>query len=207
VQELLLADVEAFCRAQAGGFVPTPEQQNSWERFFESYLTATRQIARKMGLKGGDVDDCLQDAWTEVFLQLATGRFNPQRGRLYCWIYSLVRNKAVDRLRSARPGVASGQDQLDHFPSSREIDPAVAYEKKRKYRRLHAALDTLLGRLSPTTYQTLYRYWIEEQDCAETARELGLTVEQVRYRRSRAKQILRQLLTQAAEADGSSRGG
>jgi RNA polymerase sigma-70 factor, ECF subfamily len=191
-----LCRIEAYCRARVQGVSPSAEEQESWDVFFHCYREATRRIAQKVGLRGGDIDDCLQDAWTEVFLQLASGGFDPQRGRLYSWIFSLVRNKAVDLIRSQRPRASLGQEDLDVFPSSRELDPAAAYERKRDYRILHSALNSLVVRLSPATFQTLYGHWIEEKSCAEMASELGMTAKQVRYRRRRAKQILRQLLRQ-----------
>lgn len=189
-----LARIEAYCRAKVRGTFPSIQEQDSWDEFFRFYSSATRRIAERVGLRGVDVEDCLQDAWTEVFLQLAAGGFNPQRGQLFSWIFSLVRNKAVDLRRSARPRTPLAQGDLDLIPSSRELDPAVAYEQKRKYLLLHSALDSLFGQLSPATFQTLYGFWIEEKSCAQMASELGLSREQVRYRRRRAKLSLQKLL-------------
>ena len=200
-----VARIAAFCRALAGKSAATEGERASWEALFCEHSTATRRVAEKVGLRGPDVDDCHQEAWTDIFLQLAAGRYDPDRGRLSSWIYTVVRHKAVDILRASRGRAPSKIDNPDLLPTGREDDPAVAYDRKRESQLLHEALETLLGRVSPATFQTLYGFWIDEKDCGQIAQELGLTPEQIRYRRRRAKQFLHELLAHRLDVDEDAR--
>lgn len=199
IDDQSVARIQAYCRARAGKTPATDEERALWEAFFWKYSMATRRMAEKLGLRGHDVDDCQQEAWTEIFLRLANGGFKSQRGRLSSWVFAVARNKAVDILRSKRAFTPSERDGLDWIPSSREDDPADAYNRRRDRRLVHEALNTLLHQLSAATFHTLYGYWIEEKDSGQIAQELGLTMEEIRYRRRRAKQFLCEILSRTLD--------
>ena len=103
-------------------------------------------------------------------------------------------NKSIDFLRAMARNPEIKVADLDSLPTQSELDPAVLFERKRRQAILRTALAELVKRISATTFKALYQTSIEERDGSAVARELGLTLEQVRYRRRRAKQSLRELL-------------
>lgn len=186
--------VVLFCRDCAAGADPGQDSQSNWELFFRVYAAYIRRVATYCGVKPADLDDCCQEAWIEVVQRLAEGRYDSARGSLAAWIFAVVRNKSIDFLRALGRNPEVKVADLDFLPTQCELDPAVLFERKRRQSILQSAIAELVNRLSATTFEALYRTSIEERDGSSVARELGLTLEQVRYRRRRAKQSLRELL-------------
>jgi RNA polymerase sigma-70 factor, ECF subfamily len=183
-----------FCRESAAGADPGQDGRSNWELFFRAYAAYIRRVATYFGVKFADLDDCCQEAWIEVVKRLAEGRYDPTRGSLAAWIFAVVRNKSIDFLRALGRNPEIKVADLDFLPTHCELDPAVLFERKRRQEILESAIAELINRLSATTFEALYQTSIEERDGSSVARELGLTLEQLRYRRRRAKQSLRELL-------------
>ena len=186
----VLDRVMAFCRA-CRGTLPAKDVQLTWEKFFWTYSPYVRRVVRSSGIKGNDVEDCAQEVWLEIVRQLAAGNYDPRRGQFSCWIFTIARNKAIDCARAHGRNRAVDCADLDFLPSRRELDPAVMFERKRRSSLLHLALYELFQRTSSATFEALYQVSIEEKDFPHVAERLGLTVNQVRYRKRRAKQSLR----------------
>jgi RNA polymerase sigma-70 factor, ECF subfamily len=189
-----VSQVIVFCRDGAAGADPDQDGRSDWELFFRAYAAYIRRVASYCGVKPADLDDCCQEAWIEVVQRLAEGRYDPTRGSLAAWIFAVVRNKAIDFLRALGRNPEVKVADLDFLPTQSEFDPAVLFERKRRQAILQSAIAELVNRLSATTFEALYQTSIEQRDGLSVARELGLTPEQVRYRRRRAKQSLRELL-------------
>jgi len=189
-----MSQVIAFCRDSAGRAEPARDNKSSWELFYGAHAAHVRRIALSSGVRPADLDDCCQEAWIEVVRRLAEGRYNPNCGRLTGWISVVVRNKSIDFVRGLGRRIEVSFADLDFLPAQSNLDPAVLFERKRRDEILHAALAELVRRTSTATFDALYQSSIEERDGSAVAADLGLTVEQVRYRRRRAKRSLRKLL-------------
>jgi len=176
------------------GTDPGQDSVSTWELFFRAYTDYVRRVATNCGVKAADLDDCCQEAWIEVVQRLAEGKYDPARGSLAAWIFTVVRNKSIDFLRALGRNPEVKVPDLDFLPTRCELDPAVLFERKRRQAILKSALDELVKRISAKTFEALYQTSIEERDGSDVAADLGLTPEQVRYRRRRAKQSLRELL-------------
>lgn len=189
-----LGQVMAFCRDCAGGQLPAEDRRLRWEAFFRELAPYVRRVALTSGVKPADLDDCCQEAWMEVVRRLGEGRFDQAGGNFAGWMFTVVRNRSIDFVRSRARNPEVCHADLDFLPTQHDLDPAVLYQRKCRQALLYAALDELVGRLSAATYESLYQSSICEREGSAVAEELGLTVAQVRYRRRRAKRSLRELL-------------
>ncbi len=85
-------------------------------------------------------EDVLQESFTAIWQRASD--FQPELGTGRAWITVILRNRALDRLRRARPLVAADDDMLaaipDDAPSPYDLT-AIAIEA----RRLHDCLDQL----------------------------------------------------------------
>jgi RNA polymerase sigma-70 factor, ECF subfamily len=96
-------------------------------------VVADRQLA----------EDLVHDAFVATWLKIE--RFDPSRGSLRAWLLTIVRNRAVDRVRSARPSIevgAADEQALLRTGANPTWEAAIA---RRSAAELRIALDELPG--------------------------------------------------------------
>ena len=101
----------------------------------------------------------------------------------------MVRSKATDIMRRQQRHRAARLDsclEVGIEPVSEEPDPGELMQRNWDESMLKAAIDKLPNYVSQRTFQAFYMRAIEARSEAETAAALGLTPEQVRYRKHRA---------------------
>ena len=87
-------------------------------------------------------EDVVHDAFLKVWRAAAS--FQPERGSLRAWLMTIVRNAAIDHLRTrrvvTRPDLTFDRDEVQ---ADSDPDVASTVEAATDARRLHAALSTL----------------------------------------------------------------
>ena len=90
-----------------------------------------------------DAEEVLQEAFLEVWRH--AGGYDVARGRAGAWLVSIVRNRAIDRLRT-RGSAARLRTSLEQVPEGEQSAPQVpheALEQQQERARVRTALDTL----------------------------------------------------------------
>ncbi|MCR5879655.1 RNA polymerase sigma factor [Phenylobacterium sp. J367] len=137
---------------------------------------------------GGDAD-AASDVVDEAFLSLwrEAGAYRGE-GSADGWIRRIVRNKAVDWLRSRRERPTSDAETQRHAALADETDsPEASTEKAQAARRLRAALE----RLSPSHREVVWLCYFEERSVAEIAVIAGCPENTVKTRLFHARKLLR----------------
>lgn len=141
-------------------------------------------------------DDLLQDVFVKAM----------QQGRGFCaldnpraWLFQVARNALVDRARTAHPHEPYTDDLAEHTPLDVEpVAPVAA---------LADCLLRTLGELADEDQQILRACDLDGQTQRAFAQAHGLSLPAAKSRLLRARQRLRERLTQACrisfEADGS----
>ncbi len=96
-------------------------------------------ICVRMLRNRGEAEDLLQEIYTTVWRRAES--FDPSRASAITWLATLVRNRAIDRLRQRREvqlDDASELEIVDERPS-----PAAMAERSQERRRLQRCLDAL----------------------------------------------------------------
>jgi RNA polymerase sigma-70 factor (ECF subfamily) len=167
------------------------------------YATAVRSIADR-----GVAEDIVQ----ETFLALwnRAEQFDPTRGSLAAWLFTIARNRAVDRLRAAgrRPGVVSISaarigDETDaatfeRMARSGEVVGAASPERGPEGElagvELRAELQEALATMVEPERQVLLLAYRDELTQREIADRLGWPLGTVKTRTRRALLRLRTVL-------------
>lgn len=113
---------------------------------------------------------------------------DPDGERLAAWLYRVVRNAATDAYRRHR----REGEALERF--ARELDAPATPEEEAE---LCACLGALLPTLKPEYAEALQAVDLGGEDADAAAERLGLSPENLRVRRYRARQQLRERLEQA----------
>lgn len=74
---------------------------------YDRYAALALGVAMRIVSDQATAEDLVQDAFVTVWQKI--GRFDAARGSLRSWIVTIVRNRAIDRLRAGRPSVEVGE--------------------------------------------------------------------------------------------------
>ncbi len=163
-------------------------QQGDGEAFrdlVERYQRRTYWIAFHMLGNYETAREISQEAFIRVFRNVA--RFDIRKN-FYTWLYQIVVNLSIDRMRKLSHAKTVGIEGLGGLPDP-QLPPAESEEKADLRRRVHGALD----RLPPKYKAVLALRDIQGFSCQEIAEIVDCTNATVRWRLHRARRLFRAL--------------
>jgi len=198
----LLRDTQVYLEYRCRRQPPSRAAKEAWDQFYRTYASLLRQSALRYRLPPTELNDCLQEVWRALFVQLRTFRYDPKRGRFNAWLRALVHSKATDLIRRrSRHPTESLDGHAEEGLLGRDGDPATTYEHRCLQQLVHDALAKLRHRVSPSDYRLFHLKWIEGRSVAEIASSLNLTPEKVSCRLHRVKQKFRCLIRLCSGSD------
>ena len=126
----LVENSQEFLRAAMAEQMPDALLTAAWDEFYRVYDVLIRRFAVARGVRGADVDDCVQDVWSEIAKRLVGFQITSEAG-LRSWLFALVRSRATDmfRRRTRRPLAFLGDSLQEGLePAGREPDPSTRYD-------------------------------------------------------------------------------
>ena len=191
---VLLGWTQDYLRTLLDQGAPDSVLAVAWDEFYRIYDDLMRRFAVARGLRGADVDDCLQAVWMEIATALTKFEHPAERPGLRAWLYTLVRSKVCDILsrRARRPAESldvarqAGVEPIDAGP-----DPRETLEGHWQKALLGTLLHELRQEVTPMNWRLLQMRFVEGCEVADVAAELGLSSGEVRYRQRRLVKKLR----------------
>jgi len=181
-------EAELVSAAQAG-------DREAFDRLMSSCYQPTFRLAIGIVRNREDAEDVLQEAMVKAYCNLNQFRRN---SRFYTWVVRIAINEALMNVRKRH---GERQVLLDELAESdrgvvrRECeDWSNCPEKYYSQRELNGILDDALTGLSPRLCSAFYLRNVEDLSMKETAARLGLSVNGVKSRVSRARSRLRKRL-------------
>ncbi len=150
-------DVDLLARVASG-------DQDAFATFYHRCADGLFALALRITNDGREAEDVLQDGFTYIWRKAAS--YDPKRSSPFTWAVMIVRNKAIDRLRSRHRQakiVERATIEFSHFAESDETS-ATAPQLREQCAEVRAALKDIS---------------IEQQQVLELAFFGGLTHEQI----------------------------
>lgn len=161
---------------------------------YDRHASAAMAVAMRIVADREQAEDLVHDTFVVIWQKI--DRFDPARGSLRSWIVTIVRNRAIDRLRGARPSIEIGEaDERSMLRSSPNPtwDGALA--------RLGAAqLRTAIGGLPAEQRQAIELAYFGGRTYREIATLTGVPLGTANGRLRLALARLRELLRQSDAA-------
>jgi len=158
---------------------------------FKHFAPRVASYLRRGGMPAASAEDLAQEAMAILWRKSAS--YDPARGGVATWIFTIARNLRIDRHR--RDGASAwsfieGEDaeRPDH------PDPAASPEERLAERQQEARVRAALRGLSREHVQVLQLSYFSESPHSEIARELGIPLGTVKSRIRRALITLRRLI-------------
>jgi RNA polymerase sigma-70 factor (ECF subfamily) len=168
-----------------------PLDEAAWKRFVDLYTPLLFFWVRRLGSRGSDADDLVQDIFALLVRKLAEFRYDP-RQRFRGWLWTVTVNKCRERRR--RDGMAAhpGDGQLSDLAGP---NPAEEFDEA-EYRQYvaHRVARFIQEEFSPAIWKAFWECVVADRPAAEVADELGTTENAVYLAKSRVLRRLRQEL-------------
>ena len=195
----LLQQVKVFLDAlSVSGDSNIEGLEKSWDEFYKMYDVIIRRFASSVGVGQNDIDECAQDVWAVLVERMVRFEISPERARFRTWLYTIVRNKAVDRVRkSLRDSNLSLNDSecLIPVPTTNSAEnPAVVAMRNSDSQQVHKALKELQQTISWQNYQVFHLRKFEGMPVQDVAERMEMTPGAVRTCQHRVEKRFRQLV-------------
>lgn len=190
----LLKNAKAYLKSLLVSGAPNSILDVAWEGFYEMYDDLIRRFVVAQGVPRSDVDDCVQEVWSEVATRLMEFDRPADRPGLRAWLYALVRSKATNAFRrSARRPTESLDEQMavGNEPLDRQPEPEDAHEQQWKQAVLESIISQLRRELTPINARLLKMRLIEHRSVEDVAAELQLEPQVVHARQHRMMKKIR----------------
>jgi RNA polymerase sigma-70 factor, ECF subfamily len=207
VAALAAADVVAAAGDDAAlASLAAQGDQDAFARIMRRYNQRLYRVAVSVMGDASEAEDVLQESYVRAFYSFAT---YTGAGSLGAWLARIVRNEAIDRVRSrdsrrshvaieADLGVQSEQPAREetNAMSDRLIDPEALAANAEWQRLLEQAIQRL-----PEQFRTAFMLReVEGLSVEETAEYLGIPPATVKTRDHRARNLLRTYLSENIDA-------
>jgi len=159
------------------------QDRQAFINLFEHFAPRLKGFLISGGADLEQVDELVQEVMLVVWRR--AGSYRSDRAAVSTWIFTIARNRRIDRIRRTRRPALDPADitlQPTQAPA-----PDVASAQQRRAEQLHAALEAL-----PVEQATVIRRaWLEGIPQAQVAAELGLPIGTVKSRLRLAMSRLR----------------
>lgn len=181
----VVSPADEWCRLMAA--VATRRDRGAFARLFGYFAPRVKALLLRSGLEDGLAEEVTQETMLAVWRKASY--FDPCRAGVSTWIFTIARNRRVDRLRRERVRAQGGAfDPCDEpDPPCSGEDIAITAERERQLRTAMAALtkdQAAIVRLS----------FFADKPHAEIARELAIPLGTVKSRVRLALNRLRALM-------------
>jgi len=194
-EKAMVKNACAFLRQRLQKLAPDAVLTHAWDGFYRTYTNILRRMAAEFRLDAAESEDLVQEVWLQVIAHLSEFDWQPHGSGLRGWLYTLVRNKALNLIRRKvrRPVRLAGDTKMREVVD-RAPGPAEEWESQWDRELMQSLLAELGQKMSTVNYRLLTLRWIEGCPLAEVARRLKLTDRQVTYRQRRLFRKLRAAL-------------
>lgn len=107
--------------------------------FFDLYARRIKAFVMRWGTAEQDADEIAQEVMVQVWRK--AGQYDPARASAATWVFTIARNKRIDRLRKIARAEPDPNDPL--FQPDPEPDGAAALSLRERDARMRAALAAL----------------------------------------------------------------
>jgi RNA polymerase sigma factor (sigma-70 family) len=175
------------------------DDQEGWQRFFDTYWRLIYALARQAGLSDAESQDVVQETVFSVAKQMHGFRYDPTRGTFKSWLRLITRRRIADfqrgryrQVRQVEPSATEPhQAALEGVADSGANDLEVAWEAEWRQTLLDAAVRQVRRQVDARQYQMFSCYVLKGWSAATVAKTLGVTVGQVYLAKHRLGLLVR----------------
>lgn len=141
-----------------------------------------------------EAEDCLQEVFTQAWEK--AGQFDESRGKVYTFLVTMARNKAIDRTRSR---AFKDSEKEDHLINDSDFSLTLEGEFNNPHENLELTeraemVRNALNQLSKKERQVLYVAYFNGMSQSEISKKLDIPLGTVKYRMRQGMIKLRDMM-------------
>ena len=176
--------MEALLRA-----VATLKDRAAFAELFQHFAPRLKAFMMKGGADGDTAEELAQEAMIQVWRRAES--FDPARAAASTWIYTIARNKRIDRLRRERRPPMSEEEYASALGEPERGDAAV--ERSQAETRLARSLETLPEDQATVVKMAFYEDKSHSAIAAELHLPLGTVKSRIRLALTRLRGVIQDL--------------
>jgi len=157
--------------------------QQAFRLFYDRYAGRILSYVRQLSRNAGSEEDVVQEVFVQVWRKAAT--YRPSRGAVAGWLYTMTRNRLVDRWRRKSARIEADENELDRIEA-----PARGHEGH----VVDLSVRQALSQLSLEQREAVELAYFGGLTYEETAEKLGLPLGTLKSRIRAGLQRMRSLL-------------
>jgi len=173
--------------------------QDGWQRFFDTYWRMIYSVARRSGLSDADAQDVVQETIVGVAKRMPDFKYDPSIGSFKGWLAQLTRCRIIDLLRkrnyqnkgrqfAKEEPLATSIAESEPAPNDTGLD-AVWDEEWNKH-LMETALEKAKRHVGPAQYQMFHFHVIKNVPAKEVAELLQVELPEVYYAKKKISELL-----------------
>jgi RNA polymerase sigma-70 factor, ECF subfamily len=171
-------------------------QPAAWERLVRLYSPLVYTWCRRAQLQPTDAEEVGQEVFLAITRTIKDFRCDRPGDSFQGWVRAIAKSKIMDFFRKRRQGPVAeggsdGQQRLDEAADPDFLDGDPAALRLEKQLLVHRALELIQCEFETKTWRAFLLVVQDEKSGAETAAELGMTVNAVYLARVRVQRRLR----------------
>lgn len=198
------------------------DDQEGWQKFFDSYWRLIYGVARKTGLTDAEAQDAVQETVITVSKHIGEFRYDPARCSFKSWLLLIARQRISRQFakRQGRPAPQSGamcvpaaavqacsrravDDTARTSTMNRVPDPAgpdleAVWDQEWQKHALKVATERLKEQVKAEQYQIFDLYVLQGWSARDVAHTLQVGLGQVYLTKHRLSKLLKQELKRAS---------
>lgn len=175
------------------------DDQEGWNRFFETYWKLIYSVSRKAGLADSEAQDVVQETIIAVAKKMPEFKYDPSVGSFKGWLLQLTRWRIVDHVRKRQyeskgekhrkeetlnTAIAEGQ------PHPGSFDLEAVWDLEWQKHVMDAALEKAKRQVSPAHFQMFYLHVMKNMPAKEVAERLEAKLPEVYFAKQKVSSII-----------------
>lgn len=159
--------------------------RRSQEKLYKQFYVPLFCLCRRFFQNEHEAIESVNDGMMKVFERI--DMYNAEKGKFFNWVYTIVRNTALDKFRSST-ALRAESYEVEEVAAETDLstNPLVSLEGKDLY--------ILLDRLSPATRVICGLFYIEGYAIKDIAEQLAISGGTVKWHLSESRKKLKSIL-------------
>ncbi len=171
-----------------------PEDQRSWDDFYNIYSRLIFETALKAGLNHAEAQDVLQDTLVAVSKHIKSFKYDPKLGSFKTWLFMITKCRITDQFRKRGPARVNADESpgndtpvIEQVPDPNIKLPEDAWDEQWEANLEQAAKSTVKRNVDPQHYQIYDFLEHKNWDADRVSTMFGVSKDQIYVIKSRIK--------------------
>jgi RNA polymerase sigma factor (sigma-70 family) len=183
------------------GRLKSPEDDATWQQFFDRYWKLIYEVALRSGLTETEAQDVVQETVITVAKKIGSFEYNPAQGSFKGWLLTITRCRIVDEFRK-RPRFQTASihapaddsvatSTVDRIPDERTNDLEGLWDEEWRKNLMDVAVERVKRQVKARHFQVFELSVLRNWSAHEIAKALSLNIGQVYLTKHRLVKLIK----------------